>query len=506
MNLKLTLYSAVKESKKLVCYMLLFLSLGCQSHQAQQSSIPLCLDEVMLKNSDSYQKIENKIFTSDLWQGNEVETFKFLLRDYLIKIPTAGSKNSSFFQNKLMLAEEMKNVFNVVSSNSNEKLNGCLEKWLRKKRTKESIYLAFFENINNINTMLAGGELPEELKSLTPSQIFERKFKDVPFSDQNIQKLILYALSDELYAYTEEEMLRDIEKSKYVYGFNNSINPVNNHSNEDDDSRIQVIVSEDTEGNSDVIVESIIEEVNTFPTNNSKNKKASESNSAQNANNLEDEVSQDIRPNSSLSYELHNSEYSDLLEDEVLDLNNRNWTSVPDEVWEAKLPTSLTLFNNNLTHIPDEIGKMVQLDYLDLQNNNIGTISSQIGKLVLLEVLYMKNNRLFLLPEEIGNLKSLTHLDLENNRLKKVPSTIGNLKNLESLDLRSNELQTIPQEIGKLQSLEYLDLSFNKLSQLPESLNKLNNLKSIRLEGNNFNYAERQRIRRLLSSNCKIYF
>lgn len=148
---------------------------------------------------------------------------------------------------------------------------------------------------------------------------------------------------------------------------------------------------------------------------------------------------------------------------DVLFLENRGLTEIPEELFELHFLTVIFLAGNKITKIPEAIGKLKNLTHLFLERNQIIEIPKAIGKLKNLIHLELDNNSITKIPDTIGRLTNLTYLNLGNNSITKIPNTIGELTNLGKLYLTNNHLEFIPESFSNLRSLTHLYLHDNPL-------------------------------------------
>ena len=225
-------------------------------------------------------------------------------------------------------------------------------------------------------------------------------------------------------------------------------------------------------------------------------------------------------------------------ETEVINFDNLNLTSFPDEIFKCKKILILWLSGNEINEIPPAIGKYSMLQWLNLGSNKIKTLPAEIGGLVSLIQLNLENNPIPELPKEvsqfkeleilnlsntpfknkwegikniqslkqlklnnaklkkispqIGQLTNLMYLELYNNELMELPREIGQLKKIKRLYLGSNQLNSIPSEIGQLKELETLSISSNQLNSIPSEIGQLKKLGSILLGNNNLSYLPKE--------------
>ncbi len=229
------------------------------------------------------------------------------------------------------------------------------------------------------------------------------------------------------------------------------------------------------------------------------------------------------------AYDIKNIESTTL----ALDLSDKNWDSIPDEVLGYEQLQVLILNGrrfrrNQMTTLPEKIDRLKNLETLQLTFCLIDSLTPQIGKLKNLAILDLSNNRLSFLPPQIDELKNLKSLDLsfnqlsifpiqigelgnltllylDGNQLDSLPGQIGKLENLRGLGLLGNKLKSLPKEIGELGNLTMLDLGGNELKNLPLEIVKLKKLMDLNLYGNPIPQPEKEKIRKLLP-NCRVLF
>ncbi len=167
-----------------------------------------------------------------------------------------------------------------------------------------------------------------------------------------------------------------------------------------------------------------------------------------------------------------------------LNLGGNQLTIVPEGVGSLLKLTELNLGVNQLTSLPESIDNLSNLIALNLQYNRLVRLSANIGKLSKLTELNLANNHLTSLPKSIGNLPSLTTLWVDCNQLVHLPKSICNLSRLMCLHLNDNQLVDLPKNIGNLSRLVTLDLSNNQLVDLPKSMENLHCLTQLNLDNN----------------------
>ncbi|NMM47648.1 leucine-rich repeat domain-containing protein [Marinigracilibium pacificum] len=169
---------------------------------------------------------------------------------------------------------------------------------------------------------------------------------------------------------------------------------------------------------------------------------------------------------------LSNSDSSLLIP--IVDLNNLNLDSIPEEVQSFKNAYELGLIGNNISYINiDLLSKLNKLRTILLQNNEIDYLPPELRLLSNIEILNLSSNPI----NDINSIYSLTNLkelDLSLTEIKEISDQISKLRKLEKLDLGVNDqLESISDEIFELPKLK--DIHF------PETL------KSLNLEGTNLN-------------------
>jgi len=165
----------------------------------------------------------------------------------------------------------------------------------------------------------------------------------------------------------------------------------------------------------------------------------------------------------------------------VLDLSNRNLTSLPPEISELKCLTHLNMCYNQLTSLPPEISELKNLTHLNIYYNRLTSLPSELSELKNLTQLNISYNRLTSLPPEISELKNLTQLKISNNRLTSLPPEISELKNLTQLKISNNRLTSLPPDISELKNLTQLDISGNQLISLSTEISELKNLTQLNI-------------------------
>ena len=133
---------------------------------------------------------------------------------------------------------------------------------------------------------------------------------------------------------------------------------------------------------------------------------------------------------------------------------------------------------NKLKEIPNEIYELRNLTELSIYAMNIDKISTQIGNLTNLKKIKISRTNIQTLPYNFYNLTQLNNIDLSNNKLSKLDNGISKLVNLSSLVCNNNNITYLPDDIVKLSNLKEVNFSNNKIVNTPirteEFLKKIN--------------------------------
>uniref|UniRef100_A0AC34G1S3 Uncharacterized protein n=1 Tax=Panagrolaimus sp. ES5 TaxID=591445 RepID=A0AC34G1S3_9BILA len=151
----------------------------------------------------------------------------------------------------------------------------------------------------------------------------------------------------------------------------------------------------------------------------------------------------------------------------------------------------LNLYWNEITQIDNEaFDKFTSLNTLDLHGNKLSSINENVFSAKLgtsLITLNLAYNELTALDTSIfRNLINLEHLTLYRNKqtsgkVGKFPAALSKLKDL---DLSFCDLSDLDDEVFvNLQSLETLKLSRNKFTSIPRAINQLSNLRTFEFGG-----------------------
>lgn len=208
-----------------------------------------------------------------------------------------------------------------------------------------------------------------------------------------------------------------------------------------------------------------------------------------------------------------------------INLCYNEFTIFPSELSNLPSLKRIMIWCNNISVISKDIKNFKNLEELNLESNNISHLPNEISKLNSLKILSLRSNQLTeenILP--VFKIKSLESLSFENNKISNIPSKIGQLKNLTKLNLSSNPIIDLPNELLKLKKIEQIALNeldkinwseaFNILSEIPtlqrvgmclmkkdkmpDGFDKLQQVKTFWLNLNQFNKAEKERIKSMV--------
>lgn len=184
----------------------------------------------------------------------------------------------------------------------------------------------------------------------------------------------------------------------------------------------------------------------------------------------------------------------------VLDLSNKGYNNLPNDIAEMQNLEQLRLSGNNMKTLPNYFSLLTKLEILDIGNNGnidfrqsipsiskskklkklylndcaLGFIPSNIGELKKIETLDLSNNFIFELPYYMSRLTNLKHVDLSNNKLLELGYAPSLWTNLETIDLKGNDSLDVENALLALSYLKKLKaVSFSNVSKLPENISDL---------------------------------
>ena len=194
----------------------------------------------------------------------------------------------------------------------------------------------------------------------------------------------------------------------------------------------------------------------------------------------------------------------------ILNLNNNNFQSFPDEILHCTQLIQLSLANNQIKSIGN-VTKLITLQKISFYNNKLQNISG-FGKLKKLRFIDLRFNQLKSITSSIEDIENLEELLLDGNQLLKIEFCILSLRKIKNLSVRENlipqckvmlyeawsrdyricdmsflNMNHLPKEIFLLRFIVELNLSFNLLESIPPQLGKLSTLKVLNLSNNQLN-------------------
>ncbi|KPA15132.1 small GTP-binding domain protein [Candidatus Magnetomorum sp. HK-1] len=206
-------------------------------------------------------------------------------------------------------------------------------------------------------------------------------------------------------------------------------------------------------------------------------------------NQLNTDLSIDLRHNEDKEFNFHKPGYVMNSSGHVLSLSlcGLELESIPQYIFLFIHLKELDLSNNQLTHIPDDIKQLNQLENINLKSNRVKEISNKFKYLKRLQKIDFSFNLLEELPDFLCQLTYLKSINLNNNELKLLPNQIGYLNQLTSLNISCNQLIELPEEIAQLAHLNKLIVNNNQLKYLPKNIAKLSQLKELYVNHNKLN-------------------
>ncbi len=459
---------------------------ACNEAQENEKSIfEPAFNECFFQKESTFLKFEKTLIDKGFIVDNSAKEYHNFFAKYY---PYNKPKEEKEIKQKYILSTIMKEYFKGLNN-----LNDC--PFLANKDNAPPKLppklLQLTEARNKIDELFVTDKMPKKWDNYASfSEVWKECLKEDWFTNIDVKYMSIIFVYRELSSYSMDKMKEDIAFSKITFGERRvEVKKIKENKTKLND--LEIIVVEDDESIVGEIAETVIEETVDYD-------EAIET-TVENNESSNEEI---IKKEDSKKYEGYEHEPN-----EYVRYNHLNWTKVPEKIWKEKYITSLDLYNNKLTTISNDIGKLINLDYLELKDNELISLPGKaFKKLKKLEVLRVNNNKLTEIPKEIGDLSVLTHLIIENNKLNKVAESIGNLKKLEVLELTNNKITSLPNSIGGLESLEYLLLKNNDLKELPNSIKNLDKLKVVRLTNNPLSKTEKEKIKSLLPTSCKIYF
>ena len=177
--------------------------------------------------------------------------------------------------------------------------------------------------------------------------------------------------------------------------------------------------------------------------------------------------------------------FADLDGLEKLTLYATNLNEIPPQVFNLKNLKELHLVGNEqLERIPNEIRSLSNLEKLVIDKSPIQVIPYEIKELVRLKSLTLSYTLINNIHFYFSELTNLEEFELKGNkRLFDLPNYIGRLKKLKSLVVSFSEIKALPTTIGNLSELENFEGINTKFTNLPDSFFTLKNLKFLNFSG-----------------------
>ncbi len=212
----------------------------------------------------------------------------------------------------------------------------------------------------------------------------------------------------------------------------------------------------------------------------------------------------------------------------VIELQNNNIDSIPEEISAFRNLMYLKSSGNPLKKLPESFGSSPTIKSLILHHIKMDSLPnsfSNLGSLMELEI-QINNSDTFNVREELSGLHNLKTLMIYKTNLKSFPvglnknyklkkilivnsglyqidSSFAHMKNVETLILDKNNFKEVPKEIFRLTTLKELSLRENQLTSLPEEICKLKKLELLDLTGNKIPTSDID-ILKVLLPYCKI--
>lgn len=163
---------------------------------------------------------------------------------------------------------------------------------------------------------------------------------------------------------------------------------------------------------------------------------------------------------------------------------NEGLTEFPKEIYQlAETLEILDLDNNNFSELPNDFILLKKLRIVFFENNKFTEFPKILAKLPLLSMIGFKSNQIHSVPENAFP-KSLKWLILTNNKIKKLPKSIGDCHLLQKFPIAGNLIEELPKEMANCHNLELVRISSNKLKTIPDWLFSLPKLSWIAFGGN----------------------
>ncbi|XP_028635664.1 leucine-rich repeat-containing protein 69 [Grammomys surdaster] len=168
----------------------------------------------------------------------------------------------------------------------------------------------------------------------------------------------------------------------------------------------------------------------------------------------------------------------------LLNLGNNLLQEVPEEIKYLTSLKNLHLFGNRICRIATGVfDGLRHLILLNLNDNQLTSLPQEIGRLRRLTYLSLNHNKLTVIPKELCSLVHLSELHLNYNQIVCIPEEIKFLQNLQQLYLVRNNIEVLPEEVCHLTNLRVLDIAGNVIQIFPAGFQDLR-LREFYCEGN----------------------
>uniref|UniRef100_A0A8C6QVR8 Leucine rich repeat containing 69 n=1 Tax=Nannospalax galili TaxID=1026970 RepID=A0A8C6QVR8_NANGA len=168
----------------------------------------------------------------------------------------------------------------------------------------------------------------------------------------------------------------------------------------------------------------------------------------------------------------------------LLNLGNNVLEDVPEEMRCLISLKKLHLFGNRICRFASRVCDGLQnLILLNLNDNQLTSLPQEIGRLKSLTCLSINHNQLTIIPRELCSLENLSELHLNYNQLMYIPEEIKFLQKLKQLFLVRNNLEALPEGLCQLKNLKILDIAGNVIQIFPQGFQNLK-LREFYCEGN----------------------
>ncbi|KAI3519840.1 hypothetical protein L1887_09057 [Cichorium endivia] len=162
---------------------------------------------------------------------------------------------------------------------------------------------------------------------------------------------------------------------------------------------------------------------------------------------------------------------------------------IPSSLGNCHHLLELHLDSNKLSgRLPKQLLQLSSLTIaLNLSQNNLfGSIPTEVGDLKMFTSLDFSNNNLSCsIPSSLGGCTSLVFLSLKGNLFQGVvPSSLSSMRGISTLDLSHNNLSGQIPQFSERFSFEYVNLSFNKFEGKVPLIGVFANVSSFSILGN----------------------